>query len=67
MRIFDPTDQPTYQEILTQLPYITCLNQVYSISIFKKDQEKVTYNAFEKDVAVVNIYFGKPTSIGKLL
>ena len=23
------------------------------------------YNAYEKDIAVVNIFFGKPTTIGK--
>ena len=25
------------------------------------------YNAYEKDIAVVNIFFGKPTTIGKNL
>ena len=28
-------------------------------------QDLTTYNAFEKDIAVVNVFFGKSTAFGK--
>ena len=33
--------------------------------IFQNEEGKLWYNAFEKDIAVANFYFSKPTTIGK--
>ena len=30
-----------------------------------KNPNKASYNAFEKDISVVNVYFGKSTTIGR--
>ena len=30
-------------------------------------KENITYNAFEKDIAVVNVYFGRSTLFGKVV
>ena len=32
---------------------------------FQNEEGKLWYNAFEKDIAVANFYFSKPTTIGK--
>merc|ERR1712106_619303 len=48
MREFYPSDESKYQEVLTNLPF---------------NERKTKYNAFEKDISAVNIYFGKPTTI----
>ena len=53
------------REILGSLVlFQSYLIQVETIT-FQNEEGKLWYNAFEKDIAVANFYFSKPTTIGK--
>ena len=63
-----------YPDGMAERELITSLVQVFVIHINSEryqicvllSQEEY-YNAFEKDIAVVNIFLGKPTVFGKFL
>ena len=63
-----------YPDGMAERELITSLAQVFIIHInTEKGQicvflsQEEYYNAFEKDIAVVNIFLGKPTVFGKFL
>ena len=57
-----PTHRMTQEELLTSLTEVTfCLQ---NNSIFDKDDP--TYSAYERDIAVVNIFFGDSTVFSEL-
>ena len=56
------------RELITSLAQVFIIHinsEKYQISLFLSQEEY--YNAFEKDIAVVNIFLGKPTVFGKFL
>ena len=54
------------RELISSLvKVILLLNQASDLTIFCR-QDDVHYNAYEKDIAIVNIFFGKSTVFGQL-
>ena len=67
MRLVHP-DGMAERELITSLDKVIfthIISEKYQICVFLPQKEY--YNAFEKDIAVVNIFLGKPTVFGKFL
>ena len=65
MRLVYP-DGMAEKELITSLAKVL-INQVVVLEEFHFSLQGEYYNAFEKDIAVVNIFFGKSTVFGKFL
>ena len=53
------------KELITSLTKVAKADEKYwTKGIFLQD--KLQYNAYEKDIAIVNIFFGEPTVYGEL-
>ena len=53
------------KELITSLTKVAKADEKYWIKgIFQQD--KLQYNAYENDIAIVNIFFGEPTVYGEL-
>ena len=65
MRLVHP-DWMAEKELITSLIKVL-IHQVVVLEQFHFSFQGEYYNAFEKDIAVVNIFFGKSTVFGKVL
>ena len=64
LRMSYPSEELQERELMRNLAEVLVFFIQILTLIFKYCQENSVYNAFEKDIAVINIFFGESTALG---